>query len=399
MAVGSKKPVVMGEQLGQPGGVATLGTDGKLAESQRPTADGVKLSDGTTIAAALAAETAARKKAVSDEAAERTKELAKKTSVVIPSAVGNLAALAADGQLSDSGTRVCNPNLLDNWYFPNPVNQRGQTEYTPNWNQYTIDRWSIEGTTGDIKVVVSTGCVDVKNMLQQSADHSIQFKQVLPTEICLPGKTYTLSVLTKNVVGSVSCYLAQSGAPYHTSFEWPITSGLSTYTGVMLDGQQRVGFTFSAGASISLIAIKLELGPSQTLAHQENGVWVPNEIPDYGEQLRRCQRYFFRIAPINQVYIGLAYCYTTSNARTSIRLPASLRALPTISNDNAVLAAGIVSTGLESFFQVTLQIVGGDIMSGNIICDVISTTHTLVPGTFLQLYVNQGAYVDFSADL
>lgn len=195
-------------------------------------------------------------------------------------------------EIDEKLNHICNPNLLDNWYFPNPVNQRGQTEYTPGWNQYTIDRWSMEGNTGDIKVVVSTGCVDVKNMLQQSAAYSINFKQVLPTEICLPGKTYTLSVLTKNVVGSVICYLAQSGAPYHASFEFPITSGLSTYTGVMIEGQQRVGFTLSAGASISLIAIKLELGPSQTLAHQENGVWVPNEIKDYGEQLRRCQRYF-----------------------------------------------------------------------------------------------------------
>lgn len=26
--------------------------------------------------------------------------------------------------------RVSNPNLLDNWYFPDPINQRGQTEYT-----------------------------------------------------------------------------------------------------------------------------------------------------------------------------------------------------------------------------------------------------------------------------
>ena len=39
------------------------------------------------------------------------------------------------------------------------------------------------------------------------------------------------------------------------------------------------------------LAAKLELGTQQTLAHQENGVWVLNEIPNYGEQLRRCRRY------------------------------------------------------------------------------------------------------------
>lgn len=34
-------------------------------------------------------------------------------------------------------------NLLDNWYFADTINQRGQTEYTSAG--YTIDRWSIEG--------------------------------------------------------------------------------------------------------------------------------------------------------------------------------------------------------------------------------------------------------------
>ena len=34
-----------------------------------------------------------------------------------------------------------NPNLLDNWYFGRPVNQRGQTEYTGD--KYTVDRWHL----------------------------------------------------------------------------------------------------------------------------------------------------------------------------------------------------------------------------------------------------------------
>lgn len=35
-------------------------------------------------------------------------------------------------------------------------------------------------------------------------------------------------------------------------------------------------------------AVKLELGPEQTLCHQENGAWVLNEIPDYEEEYYRC---------------------------------------------------------------------------------------------------------------
>ena len=47
---------------------------------------------------------------------------------------------------------------------------------------------------------------------------------------------------------------------------------------------------FTANRSIEIKAIKLELGDTQTLAHQDaNGNWVLNEIPNYQEQLFRCQ--------------------------------------------------------------------------------------------------------------
>ena len=41
-----------------------------------------------------------------------------------------------------------NENLLDNWYFADPINQRGQTEYTEGG--YTIDRWILWGTDGTV---------------------------------------------------------------------------------------------------------------------------------------------------------------------------------------------------------------------------------------------------------
>jgi hypothetical protein len=38
--------------------------------------------------------------------------------------------------------------------------------------------------------------------------------------------------------------------------------------------------------------VKLELGESQTLAHLVNGEWQLNDIPNYAEELAKCQRYF-----------------------------------------------------------------------------------------------------------
>lgn len=32
-----------------------------------------------------------------------------------------------------------NPNLFDNWYFKDPINQQGKTEYLVEWS-YGIDR-------------------------------------------------------------------------------------------------------------------------------------------------------------------------------------------------------------------------------------------------------------------
>ena len=41
----------------------------------------------------------------------------------VQGALDALSAVKADV------SRVSNPNLLDNWYFADPVNQRGQAEY------------------------------------------------------------------------------------------------------------------------------------------------------------------------------------------------------------------------------------------------------------------------------
>jgi hypothetical protein len=288
-----------------------------------------------------------------------------------------------------------NPNLLDNWYFANPVNQRGLTEYSTNWNQYTIDRWSTEGMAGEIKVVVSTGCVDVTNMLSQSTDHAIQFKQVLPTEICLPGKTYTLSILTKNVVGGVSCYLAQAGAPYQSSFEFLITSGLSTYTGVMIDEQQRVGFVLAPGASMSLIAIKLELGSTQTLAHLENGNWVLNEIPDYGEQLKKCQRYFLKIGDVSH-YCSFGNGVARDGQFVSITIPTpvTMRGTP-----------GLVAIPVGFVMRHSDTIVSGganfsvDAFSQNSIMLKVQSQVALTPGDMWEAFLQPNGSLAFSADL
>lgn len=354
-----------------------------------------------------------------------------------------------NGAIDQAVGTFVRPNLLDNWYFGRPVDQRGGyivpkgvnyykvdgfvpqgpipetvkvdyidqsgsaifnyggvpcyvpkdggyvRGYIPAWNQCTIDRWSTEGDVGEIKVVVSTGCVDVTNMLLQSVDHSIQFKQMLPAEICLSGKTYTLSILTKDVVGHVTAYVGQSGAPYHPSFEFPITSGLSTYTGIMIDGQQKMGLTFSTGASASIIAIKLELGSTQTLAHQENGQWVLNEIPDYGEQLRRCQMDLFKIGDaVRYCSLGNGVARDGQYVSITIPTPVTMRTMPVLiappvgftMRHNDTLVSGGANFSVDAFSQNSIML-------------KVQSQVALTPGDMWEAFLSPNGSLVFSAEL
>ena len=208
-----------------------------------------------------------------------------------------------------------NPNLLDNWYFGRPVNQRGQTEYTAAG--YMVDRW-YSLTTGKTVKVESDGLA-----ISDTADFGA-FIQRIEYQGLL-GKTVTFSVLAKRLLqGAQSPYITvMNGGGSDYSYEgydmikaadnYEISSVTVTLSNTAPTGGyffvDCVGMT---GSSIKILAAKLELGSTQTLAHQENGVWILNEIPDFGEQLRRCQRYHLgdmqRDAPGRISENNTAYC-------------------------------------------------------------------------------------------
>ena len=161
-------------------------------------------------------------------------------------------AYTAGENISISGSVIatkafpCNPNLLDNWYFENPVNQRGASG-TISRLGYFFDRWKLVSGS----VTINSGGIVLNGTIAQVLEYAA-------------GQTVTATVLTPDGVTDVT----------------PV-----------YDDETKTFTVTTQGKTIR--AVKLELGTQQTLAHQENGVWVLNEIPDYGEQLRRCQRYCF----------------------------------------------------------------------------------------------------------
>lgn len=172
-----------------------------------------------------------------------------------------------------------NQNLLDNWYFGNPVNQRGQTEHTGTQNGYFIDRW-ILGSYDQTVTITESG-------LHWSSTAGIWCTQVLENFDELIGRTLTLSAIIDGILYSVTGVLNESSG-----------IGMQPVGNLFVElTHAEKGFRFVTYTSpipmVTILAVKLELGSQQTLAHQDaDGNWVLNEIPDYGEQLARCQRYF-----------------------------------------------------------------------------------------------------------
>ena len=131
-----------------------------------------------------------------------------------------------------------------------------------------------------------------------------------------------------------------------TVFEYTFTpSGDNANAGVDL----LVGKTGGHYADINIYAIKLEIGSVQTLAHQDSGGnWVLNEIPDYGEELAKCQRY--------QVDIGGYYPVAVNNGGMSyeflVYLPVDMRGTPNVDLSDVSIVNTNVSVNTDGTYSV-----------------------------------------------
>lgn len=175
-----------------------------------------------------------------------------------------------------------NRNLLDNWYFGNPINQRGQTTYT-GISTPTIDKWYTNGTVtlSDAGLVANTG--GNVYFLYYPLEDALK-KQLL-------GQTVTVSMLTSTGLISGSDVI-----PSTVSETWDTGGGSSGDLWIDIYGTDQSNgykelriFSTSITEDITIIAVKLEFGLEQTLAHRDSsGNWVLNEVPDYNEELLKC---------------------------------------------------------------------------------------------------------------
>ena len=236
---------------------------------------------------------------------------------------GNLKLQQQDGAITiqttpelDSAVQWhSNPNLLDNWYFGNPVNQRGQTEYATLG--YTIDRWKLERGS----IAVENGYITLQNAI---------LRILLEDELfTVDNQNATFSILTKDGILTSHTFSVPDGKYGNET----ISIGIDT-------ANVQVGHALPKGsffvinipnASVDIVAIKVEYGTTQTLAHQENGVWVLNEVPDYTLELLKCQRYLrpVIISPAETGLLCQYYAYSQTLLYSTI-FQQEMRAAPTL---------------------------------------------------------------------
>lgn len=266
-------------------------------------------------------------------------------------------------------------NLLDNWYFADPINQRGQTEYSLAYS-YGLDRWIQNGitvtNTGD--VIAISGSIGDDKIYQLLEDTS------------LASKTLAVSVLYGGVLTTLT------GVPNTSPSK--LGSNCALYLGLV---GGRPYCQFSPVTTGQIVAIKLELGTQQTLARKAaDGTWaLIDPPPNKAEELAKCQRYFYRkkgTGPYS--YYGNGYINSANGAFIFVNVP-EMRVAPTV----AASGNFILSIPGKAISVTSISYGGASTNGFNRIS--VSATSSLTSNTpvMLQADNDTSTYIDFSADL
>ena len=266
--------------------------------------------------------------------------------------------IAISGSVIAAKVQPCNRNLLDNWYFVNPVNQR-DVSGTISSAGYFLDRWKLVSGS----VTINTDGITLNGTMQQ----------VLETA---PVGTVTASALTQAGVGEV--------VPTYNSETKTVTV---------------------TAAGKKLVAVKLELGTEQTLAHQNSsGAWVLNEMPDYGQELTKCMRYLQIIStPYNTSGNGVAIGYANNTVDLWVPIPLAvpMRISPTPTIPTGGVSLFKVGKTSNALMDVT-KVTGGWAMQTGGACSMrslIFTSSGLTAGETYALFMRKGAQIVFNAEL
>ena len=247
---------------------------------------------------------------------------------------GTNATTAAEARLNLGA--ASNPNLLDNWYFIDPVNQRGVTSLTSEG--YFIDRWKFSvwsAVKPSVSLVDGYG-VAIYCGCETGDTNTTKIMQVIDNPERFAGKTLTLSAKMNTVTsnGDARLVIYASGAEEHVGYTTVdggadhsiISTSLTvpddvTYLYVAIGNDANRGG--DGGFYMQVESMKLEIGSVSTLAN--------DAPPKKSEQLLECQRYYIRWSNTakQQAFSGGA---AGTAVYAAVQLPTAMRgtATPTV---------------------------------------------------------------------
>jgi hypothetical protein len=285
-----------------------------------------------------------------------------------------------------------NPNLLENWYFADPINQKGQTEFPVSSRRYTIDRWV---ATANALVSVVDGGIRISNAVS-TAQSLVQYLElgVAPKE----GEPVTLSCLT--VSGEL--YSGTVKMPPYGSKYWTVFTTGGGVSGRVYsaadDNYDRVAFLIPQGTQEDIAAVKFERGSVQTLAVRgEDGNWVLNDpVPNKVLEPQKCKRYFERVKATGaNLTLGVGTAGSTS--KLYVTLPISpKRVKPSADALTACVGNLRYGTGTLTSTPTAVSVYSIDLDSG--LC-TLEITGTFTTGTAYRVGLVAGGYLDFDSNL
>jgi hypothetical protein len=137
----------------------------------------------------------------------------------------------------------------------------------------------------------------------------------------LIGKTVTMSIDVDGTINSTPLTVPSSGDVFEPIFgDWYFQ--ISVYGGILSVYIIKRSWTLTPLEKIR--SVKLELGSVSTLA---------NDPPaDFGEELRKCQRYFYALNCFGKGWplFGYGFSTSTTNSVVGIPIPVTMRIPPTV---------------------------------------------------------------------
>ncbi len=310
--------------------------------------------------------------------------------------------IVISGSVIATKVQPCNRKLLINWYFGNPVNQRGKTTYSGAG--YGIDQWKAEAVTPNV-TTIKDGYIELSQnaLIEQILEepYSLCEKQVTASILLTTGLyTFTTTIPSKEELSAVTTDKNLGNTHF-------VVNGNDVgYIDLLHTKAHNTMLRLRAfeGYTVGAIAVGLELGPQQTLAHQEDGVWVLNEIPDYGEELTKCMRYLQVITtPYDTSGNGVAIGYANNTADLWVPIPLAvpMRKSPTPTIPTGGVSLFKVGKTSINALDVT-KVTGGWAMQTGGACSMrslIFTASGLTAGETYALFMRQGAQIMLSSEL